>query len=76
MTPPSECELDLTILDMSTADVWKTVGRLLAGLPGINRVRLLERGALLHYDPRSITKDQICASLRGAGSIPMANHGA
>ncbi len=52
---------------MGTAGVWTKVGHLLASLPGINRVRLLERGAFLHYNPKRISKDEIYATLHEAG---------
>ncbi len=65
-------ELDLTISDM--AGVWKEAGGLLAGLPGIEWVRILERGALVQFNSSDITSQQIQDALAQAGLPTTAGH--
>jgi hypothetical protein len=65
-THPHVEELDLAIPDMDSAGELQ-VKAALEGVPGIQSVRLLERGAFVRYLPGSIDKDQICTLIRQAG---------
>jgi copper chaperone CopZ len=60
-------ELDLAIPDMHTTADEAQVGGVLNGLPGVGSVRLVSRGALVHYRPQGISHAQICDALHKAG---------
>lgn len=60
-------ELDLAIPDMDNEAAEAQVGGLLAKLPGVRSVRLVERGAFVRYNPIGITKEQICSLLQNSG---------
>jgi hypothetical protein len=59
-------ELDLAIPDMDSADAEKRVRSILTDLPGIEAVRLIERGAYVRHRS-SITSGQICEAIRKSG---------
>ncbi len=63
-------ELDLAIPDMDSATAEERVKAALEGLPGIEAVRIVERGAWLRHRPATIGADQICAAIRHAGYRP------
>lgn len=63
---PAE-ELDLMIPDMDTEGSEKQVKEILEGLPGIKYVRLVQRGALVRYNPLGIGPDEICTAIRQSG---------
>ena len=60
-------ELDLAIPDMDSATTEMEVARLLEKLPGVQQIRLVERGAFVRYLAEIITHQQICEVLRRAG---------
>lgn len=60
-------ELDLSIPDMHSPSEEASAGAALKGLPGITSVRLVARGALVHYDAAIISAAQICEVLRRVG---------
>jgi hypothetical protein len=60
-------ELDLAIPDMDTQNAEMQVATLLKGLPGVQHVRLIERGAFVRYNPVGINHEQICITLQNAG---------
>ena len=60
-------ELDLAIPDMDTGRAEVRMKEILERLPGIQAVRLLERGAFIRYNPLGIDKDRICAAIRQSG---------
>ena len=70
MTPFPTNELDLAIPDMDSENAERQVQDLLQGVPGIEAVRLMERGAWLRHRPETISADQICAVIRNAGFRP------
>ena len=63
---PTE-ELELAIPDMDTGRAEVRMKEILERLPGIQAVRLLERGAFIRYNPLGIDKDRICAAIRQSG---------
>lgn len=63
-------ELDLSIPDMDSETAELAVKASLEQIPGMISVRLVERGAFVHYNPNAIDKDQICAAVRQAGYRP------
>ena len=60
-------ELDLAIPDMSTEEEVRRASAALTPLPGIVAVRIVERGAFVHYDASAISKEEINAVLHQAG---------
>jgi hypothetical protein len=60
-------ELDLAIPNMDSGNAEREAASLLKGLPGIDHVRLIERGAYVRYNPERIDHKQICAALQNAG---------
>jgi copper chaperone CopZ len=60
-------ELDLMIPDMDTEGAEKEVKQVLERLPGIRYVRLVQRGALVKYNPVGIGPDEICTAIRQSG---------
>jgi copper chaperone CopZ len=60
-------ELDLMIPDMDTESAEAEVKGILDGLPGIQAVRLVQRGAFIRYDAATMNHEQICAMIRKAG---------
>ena len=60
-------ELDLAISEMDTPILEQQVQAVLKRLNGVQSVRLQERGALIHYDPKGTNKDRIAESIRHAG---------
>ncbi len=64
---PHPEELDLAIPDMDSEAGEIAVKAALHNLPGVVTVRLIERGAFIRYNPSTITKDQICTSIRNSG---------
>jgi copper chaperone CopZ len=67
MNPSTLAELDLAISDMDTPILENQVKTVLEGIPGIESVRLQERGALIHYRPKAVTKDRIADLISQAG---------
>ena len=63
---PTE-ELDLMIPDMDTETAENQVKKVLERLPGIRYVRLVQRGALVRYNPASIGPDEIRTAIRQSG---------
>lgn len=55
------------IHDMDTEGAELEVKGILEKLPGIESVRLMERGAFVHYNPLGISKDEICTAIRRGG---------
>jgi cation transport ATPase len=68
--PTHTNELDLAIPDMDSETAEKRVKDALHDLPGIETVRLMERGAWMRHRPDVITADQICEEIRRAGYRP------
>ena len=62
----SSHELDLAIPDMDSAEAEERVRSVLADLPGIQTVRLIERGAYIRHRS-SVTPSQICEAVRKSG---------
>ena len=60
-------ELNLMIPDMDSEGAEKQVKEVLERLPGIKYVRLVQRGALVRYNPGSIGPDEICTAIRQSG---------
>ena len=60
-------ELDLMIPDMDTEGAERQVKEVLERLPGIRYVRLVQRGALVRYNPDGIGPDEICTAIRQSG---------
>jgi hypothetical protein len=60
-------ELDLAIPDMDNPTAEERVAELLRDLPGVQFVRLIERGAFIRYNPVGIKHEQICTTLQNAG---------
>lgn len=60
-------ELDLAIPDMDTDGAEERVKVALEKIPGIQSVRLLQRGAFIRYNPIGITKEEITTLIRRAG---------
>jgi hypothetical protein len=60
-------QLDLAIPNMDGEADEKRASRLLAGLPGIAAMRIVARGAFIHYAPDAITKEQISHAFHQAG---------
>jgi hypothetical protein len=60
-------ELDLAISDMDTPILETQVQTILRELKGIESVRIQERGALVHYHPGTITREQIVDAISQAG---------
>ena len=52
-------------MDSETAEA--EVQTILKRLPGIESVRLVQRGAFVRYHSSEIDKDQICAAIRQSG---------
>jgi hypothetical protein len=63
---PAE-ELDLMIPDMDTEPGEERVKAILERLPGIQAVRLVQRGAWIKYNPVGISADEICTAIRQSG---------
>ena len=62
----SSHELDLAIPDMDSAEAEERIRTVLADLPGIQTVRLIERGAYIRHRS-SVTPGQICEAVRKSG---------
>jgi cation transport ATPase len=60
-------ELDLSIPDMDVAEAEFRAAEVLRQMPGVDAVRIVERGALVSYRPAGISKEEICEALRRAG---------
>jgi hypothetical protein len=60
-------ELDLMIPDMDNEGAENEVRKVLERLPGIKYVRLVQRGALVRYNPGGIGPDEICTAIRQSG---------
>lgn len=60
-------ELDLAISDMDTAILEQQVKTVLQKISGVQSVRIQERGALIHYNTASTSKDRIAEAIRKAG---------
>lgn len=60
-------ELDLAIPNMDSTGTEKDVRAILEKLPGVNAVRLIERGAWLEYRPSAVSVAEICGVLHRAG---------
>ncbi|MDB6155202.1 MAG: hypothetical protein JWL90_3655 [Chthoniobacteraceae bacterium] len=60
-------ELDLMIPDMDSESAEAQVKGILEKLPGIQGVRLVQRGAFIRYDAQTMNHEQICAMIRQAG---------
>lgn len=60
-------ELDLAIANMDFPGEEKRVRSILEGLPGVRSVRIQERGALIKYNTKGISRDRICKALGDAG---------
>jgi hypothetical protein len=60
-------ELDLMIPDMDTDGAEVQVKGILERLPGIKYVRLVQRGALVRYNPAGIAPNEICTAIRQSG---------
>ena len=60
-------ELDIAIPDMLTESDEMKAGNALRQLRGVAGVRMVQRGALVAYRADSITKDEICHTLRQEG---------
>lgn len=60
-------ELDLMIPDMDAGRTEEQVKAVLEKLPGIRSVRLIERGALIRYNPNGIGPGEICTAIRRSG---------
>lgn len=60
-------ELDLAIPDMDNAAAEARVAAALQNLPGVQHVRLVERGAFIRYNPRGISHTELCTAIRRAG---------
>ncbi|MDB6148675.1 MAG: hypothetical protein JWQ44_123 [Chthoniobacter sp.] len=52
-------------MDTDTAE--ERVKVALEKIPGIQAVRLVQRGAFIRYNPIGITKEEICTLIRRAG---------
>jgi hypothetical protein len=63
---PAE-ELDLMIPDMDSAETETSVQSVLQRLPGIQAVRIIQRGAWIRYNPLGISPDEICTAIRQSG---------
>jgi hypothetical protein len=63
---PNE-ELDLMIPDMDSAETETSVQSVLQRLPGIQAVRIIQRGAWIRYNPLGISPDEICTAIRQSG---------
>lgn len=63
---PTE-ELDLMIPDMDTEGAERQVKEVLERLPGIRFVRLVQRGALVRYNPVGIGPEEITTAIRQSG---------
>jgi hypothetical protein len=59
-------ELDLAIPDMDSRQAEERVRGILTDLPGIESVRLIERGAYIRHRS-AITPRQICEAIRNGG---------
>lgn len=62
----SEGEVDLAIPDMNSLEAEQAVQAALTGVPGIEAVRLVERGAWIRHRD-TITPAEICEVVRRAG---------
>ena len=62
----SSHERDLAIPDMDSAEAEERIRTVLADLPGIQTVRLIERGAYIRHRS-SVTPGQICEAVRKSG---------
>jgi hypothetical protein len=60
-------ELDLMIPELHSAERESAAGAALRVLPGIDSVRFVQGGAVVAYRAGSISKDEICHTLRQAG---------
>lgn len=60
-------QLDLSIPNMDTGMAESAVSGLLSRLPGVNNVRLIERGAWIEYDSSGISAPHIVSMLHRAG---------
>lgn len=60
-------ELDLAIPDMLVEADEIKASDILRHLPGVDAVRVVQRGAWVNYRPDVISKDEICHALRSAG---------
>lgn len=60
-------ELDIAIPDMLTESDEIKAGNALRRLHGVAAVRMVQRGALISYRAATITKDEICHTLRQEG---------
>jgi hypothetical protein len=63
---PSE-ELDLMVPDMDSAETETSVQSVLQRLPGIQAVRIIQRGVWIRYNPLGINPDEICTAIRQSG---------
>lgn len=60
-------ELDLVVHNMDSAVAEESVRQILKAMRGIESARIVDEGIWLRYDPSSITKEEICASLHQSG---------
>jgi cation transport ATPase len=60
-------ELDLAIPNMRFPEDERQVEHLLRNIIGITAVRIVQSGALVSYQPQTLSHDKICAQLRNAG---------
>ncbi|HEY5792802.1 MAG TPA: hypothetical protein VIS74_05850 [Chthoniobacterales bacterium] len=60
-------ELDLAIPNLESHHDEIRAGEILKGIPGINAVRFIERGAWISYQATQITRQQICDLLHRSG---------
>lgn len=67
MKVDSLAELDLAIPDMLVEADEIKASQTLRQLPGVNAVRVVQRGAWVNYRTNVISKDEICSALRSVG---------
>lgn len=60
-------ELDLMIPELHSAEEEHAAGAAIRRLPGIDTVRFVQGGAVVAYRAESISKEEICNTLRQAG---------
>ena len=60
-------ELDLMIPELHSAEEEHAAGAAIRRLPGIDAVRFVQGGAVVAYRAESISKEEICNTLRQAG---------
>jgi hypothetical protein len=60
-------ELDLMIPELHSAEEETAAGHAIRVLPGIDSVRFVQGGAVVSYRADSISKEEICSTLRQAG---------